>query len=327
MSEDRRPIMVTIWCTAYNHEPYIRQCLEGFVMQKTSFCFEALVHDDASTDGTAAIIREYAKRYPDIIKPIYETENQYSKHDGSLDRIMSEHTHGKYIATCEGDDYWTDPHKLQIQVEFLENNPEYSACFHSYNIIKLDKVTHCKNHVNRECDYNTYSFIHYGGLFCQLATLLYKKEYLHDMPLFRKMAIDGCKYGDWPLSILLSLRGKIHFFPEVMSCYRFLTENSWTYRTTRNKAALYIHWNNEIDWFKELNNYTDGNYKEAICYRIALAQYGLYRGGQISKCELARSINELSLKDKLSMIMPIFSYKCPSLYKSISNIKHKIWNK
>lgn len=126
MNEDTRPLMVTIRCITYNHEPYIRQCLEGFVMQKTNFRFEAIVHDDASTDGTAAIIREYAEKYPDIIKPIYETENQYSKHDGSLQRIMDEHTHGKYIAFCEGDDYWTDSLKLQKQVDFLEDNLDYS---------------------------------------------------------------------------------------------------------------------------------------------------------------------------------------------------------
>ena len=87
-SED---LMVTICCTAYNHEPYIRQCLEGFVMQKANFHFEAIVHDDASTDGTAAIIQEYAEKYPNIIKPIYETENQYSKKNGSLAKIMNEH--------------------------------------------------------------------------------------------------------------------------------------------------------------------------------------------------------------------------------------------
>lgn len=81
------PLMVSIRCNTYNHERYIRQCLEGFVIQKTNFRFEAIVHDDASTDGTAAIIREYAEKYPDIIKPIYETENQYSKHDGSLRKI------------------------------------------------------------------------------------------------------------------------------------------------------------------------------------------------------------------------------------------------
>lgn len=109
----QQPLMVTIRCIAYNQEAYIRDCLEGFVMQKTNFRFEAIVHDDASTDGTATIIKEYAEKYPDIIKPILETDNQYSKHDGSLGRIMDEHTHGKYVAYCEGDDYWTDPLKLQ----------------------------------------------------------------------------------------------------------------------------------------------------------------------------------------------------------------------
>lgn len=131
MSKDTRSLMVSIWCITYNHEPYIRQCLDGFVMQKTNFRFEAIVHDDASTDGTAAIVKEYAEKYPDIIKPILETENQYSKQDGSLERICREMCNGKYFAICEGDDFWTDPYKLQKQVDFLEANPEYSMCFHS----------------------------------------------------------------------------------------------------------------------------------------------------------------------------------------------------
>lgn len=108
--------MVSIKCLVYNHAPYLRQCLDGFVMQKTNFRFEAIVHDDCSTDGSQEIIKEYAAKYPDIIKPIYETENQYSKHDGSLSRIIYKHIRGKYIAHCEGDDYWTDPNKLQLQV-------------------------------------------------------------------------------------------------------------------------------------------------------------------------------------------------------------------
>ena len=122
--EDLRPIIVTICCTVYNHEPYIRKCLEGFVMQKTNFRFEAIVHDDASTDNSVEIIKEFEEKYPDIIKPIYEVENQYSKHGGSLWRILNEHTRGKYVAFCEGDDYWTDPLKLQKQVCFFKNHPE-----------------------------------------------------------------------------------------------------------------------------------------------------------------------------------------------------------
>ena len=129
--------LVCIRCITFNHEPYIRDALEGFVMQKTDFPFVAIVHDDASTDETARIIREYAERYPDIIKPIFESENQYSKKDGSLTRIMDtacEATGAKYMAICEGDDYWTDPLKLQKQVDFLESHPEYSMCFHSVDI-------------------------------------------------------------------------------------------------------------------------------------------------------------------------------------------------
>ena len=102
VDKDEREVIVTIRGIPYNHEPYIRQAIEGFVMQKTDFRFEAIVHDDASTDKTAEIIKEYAEKYPDIIKPIYETENQYSKHDGSLRRIMNNATRGKYVAFCEG---------------------------------------------------------------------------------------------------------------------------------------------------------------------------------------------------------------------------------
>ena len=126
---NRDDVLVSIRCTVYNHEPYLRQCLDGFVMQKTNFRFEAIIHDDVSTDNSANIIREYAAKYPDIIKPIFETENQYSKHDGSLMRIMTEACRGKYFAGCEGDDYWTDPLKLQKQVDYLESHPDCMLCF------------------------------------------------------------------------------------------------------------------------------------------------------------------------------------------------------
>ena len=136
--------LVAIKCTVYNHEPYLRDCLDGFVMQQTNFPFVAIVHDDASTDGSAAIIREYEEKYPNIIKPIYEIENQYSKRDGSVGRIMDEAidaTGAKYVALCEGDDYWTDPHKLQKQVDFLDTHPEYVLCCHRYKIFNQNDGT------------------------------------------------------------------------------------------------------------------------------------------------------------------------------------------
>jgi len=124
---------VIIRCVVYNHEKYLRDCLNGFVMQKADFKFAALVHDDASTDSSKTIIEDYARRYPDLVIPFFEEENLYSRKDGSLGRTMREilsRYPSKYVAICEGDDYWTDPFKLQKQVDFLESNPDFSTCFH-----------------------------------------------------------------------------------------------------------------------------------------------------------------------------------------------------
>jgi glycosyltransferase involved in cell wall biosynthesis/GNAT superfamily N-acetyltransferase len=127
--------LVSICCVTYNHEPYIHDCLNGFIMQKTNFPFEVLIHDDASTDKTADIIREYEAKYPNIIKPVYQSENQFSKKVGINITYQFPRAKGKYIALCEGDDYWTDPLKLQKQVDFLEANEEYSACGHTAKVL------------------------------------------------------------------------------------------------------------------------------------------------------------------------------------------------
>ena len=126
---DRRKPLLSIVCLAYNHADFIRETLEGFLRQETDFPFEVIVHDDASTDRTAAIIAEYAARYPQVIKPIYQRENQYSKGVPFSTRLFAE-ARGSYIAYCEGDDYWTDPRKLQIQVDFLEKHRDYVMTYH-----------------------------------------------------------------------------------------------------------------------------------------------------------------------------------------------------
>lgn len=130
MNNDTK-ILVSIVCITYNHEAYIRQCLDGFMKQKTNFAFEVLIHDDASNDKTADIIREYEIKYPNIIRPIYQTENQYSKGISIGKTFLYPRAQGKYIAECEGDDYWTDPFKLQKQVDFLEANEDYGM-IHTY---------------------------------------------------------------------------------------------------------------------------------------------------------------------------------------------------
>ena len=227
-STDSRPLMVTIRCITYNHEPYIRQCLEGFVMQKTNFRFEAVVHDDASTDGTANIIREYAEKYPDIIKPIYETENQYSKHDGSLSRIMDEHTHGKYIAFCEGDDYWTDMYKLQKQYDFLETNPKFIMSHTAYMVHDVSKNEYHRNleveaiNKNFNNNYNPIEIIatDLGAIIQTLTVVInaevYFKAKSNDPFLFSGYFL----MGDTQLWYQASKYGMIHYLHDITCVYR-----------------------------------------------------------------------------------------------------------
>ena len=133
--QDTLPL-ASISCATYNHEPFIRQCLDHLLAQKTNFPFEIVIHDDASTDGTKEIIAAYALKYPNIIFPYYQTENQYSKGvRGLQSRYNYPRCRGRYIAICEGDDYWPDPSKLQHQVDFLERHEEYVLTFHDFSVV------------------------------------------------------------------------------------------------------------------------------------------------------------------------------------------------
>lgn len=127
--------VVSISCVTYNHEKFISDAIDGFLMQKTTFPVEILIHDDASTDHTASIIQTYEEKYPQLIKVIYQTENQYQlKGPAILTQIQHSRAKGKYYAPCNGDDYWTDPLKLQKQVEFLEKNSKIGIVHTKYII-------------------------------------------------------------------------------------------------------------------------------------------------------------------------------------------------
>lgn len=134
-------ILVSISCITYNHAKFIRKCFDGFLMQQTNFNFEVLIHDDASTDGTIEIIKEYEKNFPSIFKPIIQDVNQYSQGKRSFNsKYNFSRAKGKYIALCEGDDYWIDPNKLQMQVNFLEANPDYVMCFTNAYVVDKEGV-------------------------------------------------------------------------------------------------------------------------------------------------------------------------------------------
>ena len=156
-------IGVSVLCMAYNQEKYIRQTLESFVMQKTNFPFEVLINDDASTDKTPEIIKEFADKYPNIIKPVYQKENQYSKGVSIHNDFLFPKAAGKYLAFCEGDDFWTDENKLQIQYDIMEKNPDCHLCLHKVRVVSENgnelKETYPKHLRKKMTDYSVISFI------------------------------------------------------------------------------------------------------------------------------------------------------------------------
>ena len=215
--------LVSISCITYNHAPYIRECLEGFLMQKTNFPFEILIHDDASTDGTADIIREYEAKYPDIIKPIYQTENQYSKGVRRINELYNfSRAQGKYIALCEGDDFWTDPNKLQIQFDFMESHPDYSLCMHGrYNLDYFNKRYYPEPFANipengLECAHKLAA-----GMFMSFTqTFLLRKAVLYTAMDAIKRDSEGAPMGDIQHVFHFALHGNIKYFRKHMATYR-----------------------------------------------------------------------------------------------------------
>ena len=218
--------LVAIHCLVYNHEPYLRDCFEGFVMQQTNFPFVAIVHDDASTDGSAAIIREYEEKYPDIIKPIYETENQWRKPDGSLTRIMNtaiEATGAKYVAMCEGDDYWTDPLKLQKQVDILEADESLMLCCTNCSVVDNHsmEIQAVRGGVVRDDIAGRYNLRDFFRDNHQYPTLSVVYRRTHTEEISEKYARTRNAFlGDWTLWICLLIYGDAYFLNEVTCAYR-----------------------------------------------------------------------------------------------------------
>ena len=207
-------VSVSICCIAYNHEKYIRDALDGFLLQKTNFPIEIIIHDDASTDKTADIIREYARKYPDLIVPIYQQENQYSKGVNPLRNFVFPKAQGKYITLCEGDDYWTDPHKLEKQVNFLEKHEDFAMCFHKVKVLLKDGRL-VKDFITKV-----------PGAVVTLEDLARKGNFIHTPSVMLRNDftmpawVTKCPIGDYPFYFTATGKKKIKYLNEVMAVYR-----------------------------------------------------------------------------------------------------------
>ncbi len=228
-----RPVMVSVQAIAYNHAKYIRQALDGFVMQKTNFRFEVIVHDDASTDGTADIIREYEAKYPGLIRGIYQKENQHSKKVQRNKLFVLPLIRGKYIALCECDDHWTDPLKLQKQFDALEAHPDCLFCVARVAIVDgadkpLDRrypnfdlptgVILPKDLKNMSIEYSFQTSSHF------ILAEEYRK-YINDRPEYAKYIT-----GDIACMNYFCTKGNFYYIDDTVSVYRFCSDGSWNER-------------------------------------------------------------------------------------------------
>jgi predicted O-linked N-acetylglucosamine transferase (SPINDLY family)/glycosyltransferase involved in cell wall biosynthesis len=227
--------LVSICCFTYNHKDFIEEAIEGFLMQETTFPVEIIIRDDASTDGTSQIVKNYSKKYPQIIKPILLAENQYSQRREAFTKIHSV-ARGNYIALCEGDDYWAEPTKLQKQIFLLEQNSTSSFCFHNTLIVNQ------KMQVSGQLRPNTASLMHsveelLGSNFIHTSSIVFRKSMRPEFPEWYSKA----PMGDWPFCILLAEKGNFLYINEVMSHYRLHGQSSWSSQSQAIRCAKTVH--------------------------------------------------------------------------------------
>lgn len=280
---------VSVCCITYNHENFISEALDGFLMQETNFPFEVIVRDDASPDRTADIIREYEKKYPNIIKPIYELENGYQK-GIKPSSVTFKKAVGKYIALCEGDDYWTDEKKLQIQKDFLDKNEEYVICY--TDVEAFDNSGVLRSYIGGVKRDLTQDELKIATPINTLTVMFRNviEEFPHEMT--------SSKYGDLFLWSILGYKGSGKYLPNIKPArYRFhdggvhsSQSHNEKYENTLITYVLLLAYHKRLNR-KDLVNY----YKKRIIYSIIQTNGFGFVSGRLLK----EAILEIYLKCKL----------------------------
>lgn len=310
--EQEYKYMVCTVCATYNHAPYIVDALNGFTMQETTFPVYYLITDDASTDGEPDVIKQYLADYFQtpyrteetddyhLISAVHKTNpncnfivfllkyNHYSIKKSKLPYQAEWRDNAKYIAICEGDDYWTDPYKLQRQIEYLESHPECSMSFHAVNIVKDGAVVRTSEHSIKEVDFSANRIISMGGSYVPTPSIVVRRHLFCEYPEFRNMA----DVGDYPLQVYAAIKGAVHYFPEIMGCYR-IHGGSWTASVSPEKNIGHLQI--RIAWLKELDKYTNGKYRSAVCFSIIDSAVALYKQKQMSKKELLDIFHKVNI--------------------------------
>ena len=288
--------LVSIICITYNHENFIRQAIDGFLIQNTSFQIEIIIHDDASTDNTQAIVKEYELKYPGLFNNIYQTENQYSKNDLHLwGDITFPLAKGKYIAMCEGDDYWTDPNNLQRQIDFLEENESFVMSFHGANLKAQNGEILKNNYTATEFRNNNVKLEDIMNVhFIATSSIVFKRNIL---------ANDDLRFiesGDIWLLLLLRIRGEFYYLNEICSVYRIHTGGISQSHIGNKKMLSMIH------LLGLFNNFTRFEFHNLIQHAQLKSIKNFY---EISPKYLLNILRKQSYKNLIKLLIKVLLVK------------------
>ena len=256
---------VSIICNTYNQKSYLEKAIESMLAQKTFFDYEIIIHDDMSTDGTIDIIRKYASAYPEKIRVIYEQKNQYSKGADFISPMIKDIAKGKYIAMCEGDDFWIDENKLQLQRDALENHPECDMCACWGCTVTEDgkrEISQIRPRTGNGI-LSTENVILGGGQYLVTAGIFFRRQMYENLLEFEKITP-----LDYVIQIKGSLRSGIFYIDKKMAVYRRYATGSWTNDVLLNKEKLKVQWDIEKKLLKTLDLDTNGKYHAIITERM-----------------------------------------------------------
>lgn len=322
--------LVHIACMTYNHESFIEDAMNGFVMQNTDFPFVAVIIDDASSDRTGDVITQYMSDHFDMndsmvsrkedkdygrllfarnqdnrncfFAVILLKENHYQRKKSKSD-YYQEWADTKYRAICEGDDYWTDSTKLQKQVDYLEAHSACMLTVHSANWLVNGDISPDGCVDGSPKDYSLEDLIRCGGLYFATASFVYRTELNKDWPEWRRRA----RVGDFPIQIIAGLRGKVHYLPDRMCVYRYQSEGSWTSNHLGGKTSVDFQ-KNKIEWMTLLDEATGQKYQKAIYDQLFQTYNILFNLGEIGFCDYAKAVFKSGQKRFGRLIKDFFHY-------------------
>ena len=316
------PPLVSISCMTYNHEPYIADAIEGFLLQETDFPFQILVHDDASTDKTAEIVREYEERYPRLIRPYYRTENCFGKPDRfeRMAEFRNWHT-GKYIAKCEGDDYWTDPHKLKKQVEIMEANPEVGFVHGGYReftvadgTVKTCKHSHCitLSQKGRELCEQILTEEYFGRVQCiRTCTVCFRRDLFSQVQ--RNVGTGKFMMGDIPLFLEMSMVTDFAYIDDEFGTYRVRGDSACQRGDPVKRLAFLMSGYEMREHYLQKHGFGENTWVKVLLPRCrAIIRIAVKAGRKRDAAIITRRLSEslqskhtgLNLKDKSLLYIP-----------------------